>query len=192
MRVVGGMWKGHPLSAPYGRDTRPTTDRMRESVVSMIMSSFDLDISGCSVLDAFAGSGAVGIELLSRGAAHCTFCERNRRAASVVRQNCQAIGAPCDTWAIVTGDSLRLFERDGIAGVPFSLVYLDPPYALDASAVSRLVEGLDGAGMLGSSCLVVYERAANGRPLAARGFREYRSKKHKTTSIDMLCREEHR
>ena len=72
MRIVGGMWKGRSIDAPWGRDTRPTTDRTRESIASSVLSLFDLSLEGLSVLDAFAGSGAFGIEMLSRGAACCS------------------------------------------------------------------------------------------------------------------------
>lgn len=88
MRIVGGEWKGHPIEAPEGRDvTRPTTDRVREAVSSMLMSARGLTLDGASVLDAFAGSGALGLELLSRGAAHATFVDLDRGACARVRRN---------------------------------------------------------------------------------------------------------
>ena len=81
MRIVGGIWRGRALAAPEGRDvTRPTTDRTREQMASMVLSAFDLDLSDVRILDAFAGSGAIGLELLSRGAAHCTFVDADRKA----------------------------------------------------------------------------------------------------------------
>ena len=85
MRIVGGKWRGHPLEAPEGRDvTRPTTDRTRESIASMVLSAFGLDLSDVSLLDAFAGSGAIGLELLSRGAASATFVDRDRGAVMLL------------------------------------------------------------------------------------------------------------
>ena len=91
MRIVGGKWRGRQIEAPEGRGvTRPTTDRMRESMASMILSARGLDLSGESVLDAFAGSGAMGLELLSRGAAHATFVDRDRGAVARLRRSAQA------------------------------------------------------------------------------------------------------
>lgn len=188
MRIVGGKWRGRPLNAPEGRNTRPTTDRMRESLASMILSAYDLDLSDCSVLDAFAGSGAVGLELLSRGAAHCTFCEGDRRTAGIVRQNCKALGADQKTWSVVAGDAFRLPKRGHMDGAPFSLVFLDPPYAMPADDVSRLVAELDAAGMLAQACNVVYERASGSNPLDVQGFCRVRGKDRGGTSIDLLSR----
>ena len=87
MRVVGGIWKGHPLEAPQGRSvTRPTTDRVREALASMMESAFGLDLSGRHVLDAFGGSGAFGIEMLSRGMEEATFIDQDRKAAARIKQ----------------------------------------------------------------------------------------------------------
>ena len=94
MRIVGGKWRGRAIEAPRGRDvTRPTTDRTRERVASMVLSAMGLDLSGRSVLDAFAGSGAMGFELLSRGAARATFVDRDRRAVALVRRTAASLGA---------------------------------------------------------------------------------------------------
>ena len=94
MRIVGGKWRGRQIEAPEGRGTtRPTTDRTREAIASMILSARGLDLTGDSVLDAFAGSGAMGLELLSRGASHATFVDRDRRAAARVRRSAEALGA---------------------------------------------------------------------------------------------------
>lgn len=188
MRIVGGKWRGRPISTPEGRATRPTTDRMRESLASMVLSAFDLDLMDCSILDAFAGSGAVGLELLSRGASHCTFCESNRRTAGIVRQNCKSLGANPDTWNVVVGDALRLSKRSHLDGSPFSLVFLDPPYAMLAEDVSKLVADLDALGMLAPECIVVYERASGSDSLNVNGFVKVRSKDHGGTSVDLFRR----
>ena len=188
MRIVGGIWRGRSFDAPEGRETRPTTDRMRESVASMIMSAFDLDLSGCSVLDAFAGSGGMGLELLSRGAMHCTFCERDRRCAQLIKKNCKVLGASDEMASVVVGDVARLAHRGEVAGSPFSLVFLDPPYAMPATDVATVVESLCEARMLTSNCLVVYERARDGRQLELAGFANQRSKRHGGTCIDVLQR----
>lgn len=186
MRVVGGAYRGKSLEAPRGRDTRPTTDRMREGIASMILSAQDLDISDCDVLDAFAGSGAMGIELLSRGARSCVFCERDRRAANVVRANCASVGLPRGSYRVVCSDTLRLASSAAIGERPFSIVFLDPPYAMGADVVSRLVGDLRESSRLAEGCLVVYERASDHPQIAIPSMRTLRSKKHGTTSIDLL------
>ncbi|MBO7673726.1 MAG: 16S rRNA (guanine(966)-N(2))-methyltransferase RsmD [Atopobiaceae bacterium] len=194
MRIVGGVWRGRAIEAPEGRGTRPTTDRMRESLASMVLSARGLDIGDCSVLDAFAGSGGVGLELLSRGARHCTFCDKDRRAAAIVRRNCQSLGAPKESWDVLCLDAFRACSLSDMRGAPFDVVFLDPPYALAATSVAELVESLDRAGLLASECLVVYERAtsadalcdvASGQSRCA-GFVPLRSKKHGGTTVELL------
>ena len=139
MRIVGGKWRGRQIEAPDGRDvTRPTTDRTREQIASMILSAAGLDLSGTSVLDAFAGSGAMGLELLSRGAARATFLDRDRRAVARIKRTASSLGAVPGEVSALGGDALRLCERS-LPGAPFGVVFLDPPYALDAGEVSRLV-----------------------------------------------------
>lgn len=186
MRIVGGMWKGRSFEAPQGRNTRPTTDRMRESLASMILSALDLKMDRCSVLDAFAGSGGVGLELLSRGAAHCTFCEKDRRTAGLVKRNCESLGAKRNSWSVVCGDAHRLGERVELGGVPFSVVFLDPPYAMPAEEVAQIVNNLCKADRLTEDCLVVYERSADAPSLQLEGFEVLRSRKHGGTCVEVL------
>lgn len=187
MRVVGGKWGGRPLEAPVGRGvTRPTTDRTREAVASMILSAFGLDLSEVSVLDAFAGSGAMGIELLSRGAARCTFCERDRKAAARVRRNCQGVGARPDEFDVICCDAASLVSRDKVAGAPFDLVFLDPPYALAAEDVEALVNDARSHGHLGEHSVVVYERAAEAPGIAPAGFFLAKTRRYGITCVDLL------
>lgn len=187
MRIVGGIWRGRALEAPEGRGTRPTTDRTRESMVSMVLSAFDLDLSGVRVLDAFAGSGAIGFELLSRGADSCTFVERDRKAAGIVRGNAKALGAGAAA-RVQMGDTLSLAQRGAIEGGPFSLVVLDPPYAMEASIVSELVANLRDAGLLAEGAHVLYERASQAPDLSVDGFEVVRTKKRGTTATTLLRR----
>ena len=157
MRIVGGKWRGRQIEAPDGRDvTRPTTDRTREQIASMILSAAGLDLSGTSVLDAFAGSGAMGLELLSRGAARATFLDRDRRAVARIKRTASSLGAAPGEVSALGGDALRLCERSR-PGAPFGVVFLDPPYALDAGEVSRLV------GLLASSAAPLWCTSAPPR-----------------------------
>jgi 16S rRNA (guanine966-N2)-methyltransferase len=117
MRVVAGAFKGRRLQAPRGSRTRPTADRVREALFSMLG-----DVSGARVLDLYAGSGALGIEALSRGAASATFVERDPRAVAALRRNLEAVGSDAE---VRRQDALR-FVASGPGA--FDLVFLDPPY----------------------------------------------------------------
>ena len=187
MRIVGGIWRGRPLEAPDGRDvTRPTTDRTREQMASMVLSAFDLDLSDVRILDAFAGSGAIGLELLSRGAAHCTFVDADRKAVARIKRNVSSLGASRAQYDVMGGDVAKLVSRGRLPGAPFSLVVLDPPYAMPASDVTKLVEALAAGGMLESDALVLYERASSGAQLSLAGATQLKAKSHGTTAVDLL------
>lgn len=186
MRIVGGKWRGRAIESPKGRDvTRPTTDRTREQIASMILSARGLDLSGDSVLDAFAGSGAMGLELLSRGAAHATFVDLDRRAAQRVRRTAEALGAGCGEIDVLAGDACALAGR-GLPGAPFDIVFLDPPYALPAERVSALLAALAGSGQLADGAVVVYERSAAGESPSCPGLVARRTKTHGITALDLL------
>lgn len=186
MRIVGGKWRGRAIEAPEGRGTtRPTTDRTRESIASMILSARGLDLTGVSVLDAFAGSGAMGLELLSRGAARATFVDRDRGAVARVRRTARSLGALDDEFAALTGDVFAL-AGSGLVGAPFGVVFLDPPYAFDASRVSGLVEDLFSTGQLAEGAVVVYEHASGAEGITCQGLRLVKSKTHGITAIDLL------
>ncbi|MCR9036159.1 MULTISPECIES: 16S rRNA (guanine(966)-N(2))-methyltransferase RsmD [Atopobiaceae] len=187
MRVVGGKWGGVPLESPEGRGvTRPTTDRNREAMASMILSARGLNLGGASVLDAFAGSGAMGIELLSRGADRCTFIDQDARAATRVRRNLAKVGAEKVAYAVLRGDACQLAERGRIAGAPFDVVFLDPPYALSADVVSAMLEHLAAHGALRPGATVVYERSAEAPGLGVPGLIPVRTKRYGITCVDLL------
>jgi 16S rRNA (guanine966-N2)-methyltransferase len=121
VRIIAGEWRGRPLVAPAGRSTRPTTDRAREAWMSIIQPG----IVGACVLDLFAGSGALGLEALSRGAAEATFVEDDPRALTALRKNVAALGA-ADRVTIVRADAVR-FVKTLEAGA-FDIGFADPPY----------------------------------------------------------------
>ena len=121
MRVISGKWGGARLVAPKGRGTRPTTDRNREALFSMLGAR--LDFEGLKLLDAFAGSGALGLEALSRGAAHCTFIENDHAACRAIQQNIATCGA-ADATGLIRRDALKA----DLGEAQFDLVFLDPPY----------------------------------------------------------------
>jgi 16S rRNA (guanine966-N2)-methyltransferase len=133
MRVIAGTLRGRRLQAPPGRDTRPTSDRVREALFSILG-----PLDGESVLDLFAGSGALGIEALSRGAASALFCDRSPAAARAVRRNLQVLGLRAE---VVCDDARRVLRDARARGAAYDLLFLDPPYrqaeqwAVDLSAL---------------------------------------------------------
>ena len=167
MRVVGGELKGRVIEAPDGRGTRPTTDRVRESVFSSVYSRLP-DLSSVEVLDAFAGSGALGIEALSRGACRCTFFERDANARRVLAGNLRSLGLE-PACARVRGEDVLKAVHGPLTGGPFGLVLLDPPYALESAEVERFLEQLAANGDIGAGTVVVYEHAhENSKEVRAR------------------------
>ena len=187
MRIIAGDWRGRKLAEPKGRDTtRPTTDRVREACASMIDAALDDGIEGSRVLDAFAGSGAMGIEMLSRGAAHAAFFDLDRTAASLVKSNLQALSCPAARASVTTGDVLLAAQRGRMAGAPFDVVILDPPYAFPAQTVASLLENLAAHGMLRDGALALYEHARASAGVEAAGFTELRDKRYGSTSVQLL------
>lgn len=187
MRIVGGMWRGRRLFEPSGSDvTRPTTDRVREAMASMVDSALPEGIEGARVLDAFGGSGALGIEVLSRGAASATFFEADRRAAQLIRKNLDLVGAGAPQARVVAGDVLAAAERGRVPGGPFDLVLLDPPYAFGPEPVERLLEGLAAAGTLAPGALALHEHAARDAGARPEGFEVVREKRYGITGVDLL------
>ena len=124
VRVVGGTFRGHRLSVPSGRSTRPTADRTREAIFNLVASRIAL--AEARVLDLFAGSGALGLEALSRGAAHATFVEKAGAALGTIKKNAAGLGVEA-RCTVVRADALRWLET---APSTFDLVLADPPYAL--------------------------------------------------------------
>jgi 16S rRNA (guanine966-N2)-methyltransferase len=157
MRIVGGVWGGRHIEAPRGRDTRPTADRVREAVFSAIASRIG-PLEGCAVADLYAGSGALGLEALSRGAVHVTFVDRDRKAADTIRANLASLGADPASFAIVLADARRAGTAPLVGG-PVSLLFADPPYRIDAAEVRHILEGMADSGALRPGALVVYEHA---------------------------------
>jgi 16S rRNA (guanine966-N2)-methyltransferase len=131
VRIIAGKWRGRPIVAPAGQATRPTSDRTREALFSMLASRLG-SFEGLAVADLFAGSGALGLEALSRGAARCTFVETDRNAIDVIRRNLAACGVEAEILAVPA-------EQARISG-PLDLAFLDPPYrsGLAAAALPHL------------------------------------------------------
>lgn len=157
-RIIGGVAGGRRLTVPP-RGTRPTTDRVRESLFNILTAR--LDLTGVAVLDLYAGSGALGLEALSRGAASAVFVESDQRSASVIARNIKALG--------LTGAQVR---RGPVAPVlaagatnPVDLVLADPPYDVAAAEVEAVLAALVSHGWVHEGTVAVVERAATGAPL---------------------------
>lgn len=186
LRLVGGKWKGSVIEAPRGRSTtRPSTDRTRERIASMVLSSFDLDLSQVCLLDAFAGSGALGLELVSRGAAQACFVDSDRAAYAVIKRNIAKLGAENQTQ-VIAGDIWALAQRGHLLGAPFNLVLLDPPYAVRAKRVAQLLEELDRHGLLLPDARIIYEHAAATEGLSLEKASLEKAKKQGIIAVDLL------
>ncbi|MDI7774921.1 16S rRNA (guanine(966)-N(2))-methyltransferase RsmD [Asticcacaulis sp. EMRT-3] len=159
MRIVGGDYKGRSLVTPEGRQTRPTSDRAREAVFNVLAhADWAPPIAGARVMDAFAGSGALGLEAMSRGAAFCLFVETDEAARGAIRDNIETFGL-FGTSRIHRRDATQLGARPGAIAEVFDLVFLDPPYrkGLGEKALAGLIDGK----WLSDEAVIVFERAAD-------------------------------
>jgi 16S rRNA (guanine966-N2)-methyltransferase len=157
VRIVAGVAGGRRLAVPP-HGTRPTSDRVREAVFSALQARRDLH--GARVLDLYAGSGALGLEALSRGAAHVRFVESDRHALTVLRRNVEALGlgGPGGAAVRVSASDVPMVLR-GDPGLPYDVVLADPPYALGEGALGGVLGSLAGGGWLAPAALLVVERS---------------------------------
>jgi 16S rRNA (guanine966-N2)-methyltransferase len=178
MRVVGGRLRGRTLAAPKSQAIRPTSDRLRESLFNILVHAYGDPITDARVLDLFAGTGALGIEALSRGATFALLIDEGAEARALIRQNVDTLGL---------GAVTRVFRRDatklGAAHPvePFGLVFLDPPYR-KGLAEPALIALRDG-GWLMPDALVVVEEATDAGLTAPEGFEEIERRTYDDTAI---------
>ena len=155
MRISGGEWRGRNLRVPQGDAVRPTQDRVREALFNMLAP----EIAGVEFLDMFAGTGAVGIEALSRGAARATFVERDRRHAAALRENLRVLGVE-DRSDVVVADAYRWMAS--YAGAGFGIAFADPPYALgEEKGYASVLGTLADRGTVREGGLFIAEMTAN-------------------------------
>src|ERR1700744_5768682 len=181
MRVVGGRLKGRNLASPASRDIRPTADRLRESVFNILVHAYDDPIEGARVLDLFAGTGALGIEAVSRGAAFALFVDNGAEARALLRNNVEALAL---------GGVTKVYRRDATdlgpahPMQPFSLAFLDPPYGkgLAEKSLASLREG----GWLVPGALAVVEEAKTAGCAAPEGFEELERRAYDDTEFVFL------
>lgn len=181
MRVVGGRLRSRPIAGPKGMGLRPTADRLREALFNILMHAYSDPVTGARVLDLFAGTGALGIEAISRGAAFVQFVDDGIEARSLLRNNTEALGL---------GGVSRIFRRDATKlgpahpMEPFSLVFADPPYGkgLAEKALASAREG----GWLKPQALIVVEEAVDAAFKAPDGFEELERRTYDDTEFVFL------
>ena len=180
MRIVGGRLRGRALAAPKSQSIRPTADRLRESLFNILTHAYGDPISGARVLDLLAGTGALGLEAISRGAAFVLFVDDGAEARALMRQNVEALGVAAIT---------RIFRRDATKlgpaypVEPFGLVFLDPPYGkgLAEKALASAREG----GWLTDDALIVVEEAVDAFK-TPKGFAERERRQYDDTEFTFL------
>jgi 16S rRNA (guanine966-N2)-methyltransferase len=180
MRIVGGRLRGRTLAAPKTQAIRPTADRLRESLFNILVHAYGDPITGARVLDLFAGTGALGLEALSRGAAYALFVDDGVEARALIRENVATLGF---------GGASRIFRRDAtrLGPVhplePCSLVFLDPPYGRGL-AEKALVSAREGGWLAADVLIVVEEAPAAFQPPA--GFAEIERRRYDDTEIAVV------
>ena len=167
MRIIAGSHKGARIFAPKGRETRPTGDRVREAAFNLIGPGY---VEEANVLDLFAGSGAMGLEALSRGAAHATFVESERDACRTINRNLDKLGLEGAT--VLCQDALTALRADARGGTRYDLVLVDPPYQRFSSLQNALIQHLPE--ILAPNGLLIVETAAAEEPDLPRAKRTSR------------------
>jgi 16S rRNA (guanine966-N2)-methyltransferase len=181
MRVVGGSLRGRSLAAPQSSAIRPTADRLRESLFNVLAHAYGDPVAGARVLDLFAGTGALGIEALSRGAAFALFIDESADARALMRENVAALGL---------GGATRIFRRDAtkLGAVhplqSFTLVFLDPPYG-ERLGEKALFSARAG-GWLAPDALAIVEEAEKAKFVAPEGFGELERRRYDDTELIFL------
>jgi 16S rRNA (guanine966-N2)-methyltransferase len=160
-RIIAGLAGGRRIAVPPGRRTRPTSDRAREGLFASVTAALGT-LEGAAVLDAYAGSGAVGLEALSRGAGDVLLIESDPKASAVIRRNTTDLGLPGGT--LISDRVDRVLARGPGQHARRHLVFADPPYAASGAEVTRMLELLAAQGWLVPGALVVIERASRDRP----------------------------
>jgi len=181
MRIVGGKLRSRPIAGPKSDAVRPTSDRLREALFNILTHSYGDPVTGARVLDLFAGTGALGIEAISRGADYALFVDEGVEARALLRDNVESLGL---------GGVTRIFRRDasklGPAHPldPFSLVFLDPPYG-KGLAEKSLISARDG-GWLMPEALLVVEEAADAGFKTPEGFVELERRRYDDTEFAFI------
>jgi 16S rRNA (guanine966-N2)-methyltransferase len=181
MRIVGGTLRGRALAGPGSTDIRPTADRLRENLFNILAHAYGDPVAGARVLDLFAGTGALGIEALSRGAAFALFIDDDAQARALIRENTAELGLG-GTSRIFRRNATRLGAIHPLA--PFSLAFLDPPYG-HSLAANALVSARDGGWLL-PNALIVVEEAVKATFAAPENFGELERRRYDDSELIFL------
>src|SRR6202022_4497924 len=181
MRVVGGRLKGRNLASPASRDIRPTADRLRESLFNILIHAYDDPSADARVLDLFAGTGALGIEAISRGAAFALFVDNGAEARALLRNNVESLGLGGVTM-VFRGDAGILGPAHPVE--PFSLVFLDPPYRMNLA--EKALASLRDGGWLPPAALLGVGGAKAAGFAAPEGFEELERRAYDDTEFVFL------
>ncbi|MDO4936248.1 MAG: 16S rRNA (guanine(966)-N(2))-methyltransferase RsmD [Phascolarctobacterium sp.] len=182
MRIITGRARGTNLFTPKNYDVRPTADRVKESVFNILGSS----IVDARVLDAFAGTGNLGLECWSRGAAYVVFVDKSKVSLNLVQRNIEKCHAE-DDCRCLEGDAVKQIARLERQGGIFDFIFLDPPYHQDL--VAKFLQELTKYSITAPNCLIVAERAADEEPLLVpESFTIKREEKYGSTLIDFICK----
>lgn len=188
MRIIGGEFKGRSIAAPTGIATRPTTDRTREAVFNLMAhASWGVDLAGLRVIDAFAGSGALGFEALSRGAAFCLFVETASAARGAIRNNIETLGL-FGTTRIHRRSATDLGTKPASVGAPFDFVFLDPPYGYNLAP--QALASLTSGDWLKPDAMALIECGKDEPELDTDGWRTLDSREYGPARISFLRRTE--
>lgn len=170
MRIVSGQYRGKPIVAPPGGSTRPTSDRARQAVFNILEhAAWAPELHGARVIDVFAGSGALGLEALSRGASFCLFVETDDAARGAIRENIDAMQL-FGVTRVHRRDATDLGPRPASAGAPFDIAFLDPPYAKGLG--EKAVAELKAHGWLASGAILMFERGRDETDPVLEGFEQ--------------------
>lgn len=184
MRITGGDHKGREVKAPGGFHVRPTSSKAREAVFSMIAGR----VSGARVLDMFAGSGILGIEALSRGAAYAVFVEKSPAVATILKDNLSNLGILDQYFRVVISDAFNYLRKASTMGIAFDIIFLDPPYRTRLG--EKVLSFLDGSSLLSAGGLIVHECRMGREFVLPGGFEIEREKKYGDTSITLCVKRE--
>lgn len=186
VRIVAGTLGGRKLVAPKGEGTRPTSDRVREALMSSLTNRFGKGLGGGPALDLFAGSGALAFEALSRGASRAVLVERDKGALRAIGENVAALRIE-DRVTVIHGDALSpsVLAKLRVLG-PFDLVFCDPPYKIDQGRVASALQALGRAGVIAPSAAISWEHSAGGAVPEPEGFAQERTYRYGDTAITLL------
>jgi 16S rRNA (guanine966-N2)-methyltransferase len=186
LRIIGGQWRGRKLPVADLEGLRPTTDRVRETLFNWLAA----DLVGRHCLDLFAGTGALGLEALSRGAASCHFVERQRLAAELITAALDTLDG-ADRGTVIQTDAMRFLksESGSVVTPPFGLIFLDPPFAGDA--LEPALKALEQSPRVADDALLYLEYAAGGPSRLPPGWEPYRSKRSGGVIYELYRRDRH-